>query len=102
MEVEPDLADRGDPVPPGQSLERRAIAGRVEVLRLVRMNADGGQDSLMPLCQIDRLGGVFQGRSGNEKPRDAGRARALQHRRDASFRHLKMAMTIRKIDGLRD
>ena len=47
MEVEPDLADRDDSRAPRQLLERRAVPRRIEVLRLVGMDADGREDAVV-------------------------------------------------------
>ena len=71
VEVEADLADRGDLRAPRERLECGAVAGGIEVLRLVGMDADRGEDALARFCQRGRAGRVGERRSGNEKPRDA-------------------------------
>src|SRR6266508_5071389 len=99
MEVEPDLADCGNLAPPRQHLERRAIPDRLEVLRLVRMDADRREDAVVPVCQFDRRRGVLQSRPRYEKPADSRRSGALEDGRHIPLPHLEMAVAIRQDFG---
>ena len=78
VEVEADLADRGDVRPPRERLERGAVAGGIEVLRLVGMDADRGKDAFPLRGQLDRGGRIGERRAGHEEPRHTGRPGARE------------------------
>ena len=95
VEVEADLADRDDAGPTGERLEAGAVPRWLEVLRLVGMDADGGED---PGRRIRERGRGFRIRKcgpGHEKPRHARRPRA-RHQRGAICPHLQVTMAIRE------
>ena len=78
MEVEADLADGRHLRAPRERFEGRAIAGWIEILRLVRVDADGGEDALAGSGEFGGGGRIRQSRAGHQEPGHAGRAGARE------------------------
>jgi hypothetical protein len=79
VEVEADLADRRHLRAPRERFEGRAVAGRVEILRFVRVDTDGGKDALAGRGEIGgraESARVVPGTRNRDTPAARARARS--------------------------